>query len=68
MTHKMEIRSDGRLRVPENSVIPYIEGDGVGPDIWRASMRVFVQSFRGVTEGRRRTVGLRSLQERRPSI
>jgi isocitrate dehydrogenase len=32
---------DGRLVVPDNPVIPFIEGDGTGPDIWRASVRVF---------------------------
>jgi isocitrate dehydrogenase len=32
---------NGRLQVPDNPVIPYIEGDGTGPDIWRASVRVF---------------------------
>jgi len=31
----------GALKVPENPIIPYIEGDGTGPDIWRASVRVF---------------------------
>jgi len=41
MGNKIEIRSDGSLSVPENPVIPYIEGDGVGPDIWRASVRIF---------------------------
>ena len=30
----------GRLSVPLNPIIPYIEGDGTGPDIWRASVRV----------------------------
>src|SRR3990167_6156593 len=36
------IRSaDGRLEVPNNPIIPFIEGDGTGPDIWRASQRVF---------------------------
>jgi isocitrate dehydrogenase len=30
----------GALRVPDNPVIPFIEGDGTGPDIWRASVRV----------------------------
>ena len=34
-------RRDGRLIVPDNPVIPFIEGDGTGPDIWRASVRVF---------------------------
>ncbi len=29
------------LQVPDNPVIPFIEGDGIGPDIWRASQRVF---------------------------
>jgi len=31
---------DGKLVVPNNPIIPYIEGDGTGPDIWRASVRV----------------------------
>jgi len=31
---------DGRLRVPDKPIIPFIEGDGTGPDIWRASVRV----------------------------
>src|ERR1043165_2404727 len=31
----------GRLQVPENPILPFIEGDGTGPDIWRASVRVF---------------------------
>jgi len=32
---------DGRLEVPDHPIIPFIEGDGTGPDIWRASVRVF---------------------------
>src|SRR5947209_11495334 len=32
--------SAGRLSVPDRPVIPFIEGDGTGPDIWRASQRV----------------------------
>lgn len=32
---------NGRLTVPNNPVIPFIEGDGIGPDIWAASVRVF---------------------------
>ncbi len=32
---------NGKLLVPDNPVIPFIEGDGTGPDIWRASVRVF---------------------------
>jgi isocitrate dehydrogenase len=37
-----KIRSEnGRLIVPENPIIPFVEGDGTGPDIWKASVRVF---------------------------
>jgi isocitrate dehydrogenase len=32
---------NGELNVPSNPVIPFIEGDGTGPDIWKASVRVF---------------------------
>jgi isocitrate dehydrogenase len=32
---------DGRLTVPNSPIIPFIEGDGTGRDIWRASVRVF---------------------------
>ena len=32
--------SGGKLQVPDRPVIPFIEGDGTGPDIWRASVRV----------------------------
>ena len=31
---------DGHLQVPNEPIIPFIEGDGIGPDIWRASVRV----------------------------
>ena len=31
---------DGVLKVPDHPVIPFIEGDGTGPDIWRATVRV----------------------------
>ncbi len=38
---KIQYTADGKLNVPDQPVIPYIEGDGAGPDIWRASVRVF---------------------------
>jgi isocitrate dehydrogenase len=34
------VRADGTLEVPDRPIIPFIEGDGTGPDIWRASVRV----------------------------
>ncbi len=33
--------TDGKLNVPTTPIIPFIEGDGIGPDIWKASQRVF---------------------------
>ena len=40
MGEKITMTENG-LRVPANPVIPYIEGDGIGPDIWKAAQRVF---------------------------
>jgi isocitrate dehydrogenase len=34
-------RKNGQLHVPNHPIVPFIEGDGTGPDIWRASVRVF---------------------------
>jgi len=49
------IRSaDGRLEVPNNPIIPFIEGDGTGPDIWRASQRVFDAAVEKAYGGKRR--------------
>ena len=45
---------DGKLRVPENPIIPFIEGDGTGPDIWRASVRVMDGAVAKVYGGKRR--------------
>jgi isocitrate dehydrogenase len=36
----IRVKADGTLEVPDRPVIPFIEGDGTGPDIWRASVRV----------------------------
>ncbi len=40
MAEKITMGPDG-LKVPHNPIIPFIEGDGIGPDIWAASVRVF---------------------------
>jgi isocitrate dehydrogenase len=44
----------GALRVPNNPIIPYIEGDGTGADIWRASVRVFDAAVKKAYGGERR--------------
>ena len=48
--------ANGRLNVPDDAVIPYIEGDGVGPDIWRASRLVFDAAVEKAYGGRRKIV------------
>lgn len=45
---------NGKLVVPENPIIPFIEGDGTGPDIWRASVRVFDAAVDKVYGGKRK--------------
>ncbi|MBO0859778.1 MAG: isocitrate dehydrogenase (NADP(+)) [Chloracidobacterium sp.] len=46
----------GRLIVPDNPVIPFIEGDGTGRDIWKASVRVFDAAVEKAYDGERRIV------------
>ena len=38
--YSIAINSNGRLTVPDFPIIPFIEGDGTGPDIWRATQKV----------------------------
>jgi isocitrate dehydrogenase len=45
---------DGRWVVPDHPTIPFIEGDGTGPDIWRAAVRVFDAAIAKVSNGKRR--------------
>src|SRR5262249_34178770 len=45
---------NGRLNVPDNPVIPFIEGDGTGRDIWKASVRVFDAAVEKAYGGKRR--------------
>ena len=49
-------RKGGRLVVPDNPIIPYIEGDGTGPDIWRASVRVFDAAVEKAFGGKKKIV------------
>ncbi len=45
--------ANGVLSVPDHPIIPYIEGDGTGPDIWRASQRVFDAAVQKAYKGKR---------------
>lgn len=46
----------GRYQVPDNPIIPFIEGDGTGRDIWKASVRVFDAAVKKAYGGKRRVV------------
>jgi isocitrate dehydrogenase len=46
--------SNGRYQVPDNPIIPFIEGDGTGRDIWKASVRVFDAAVQKAYAGKRR--------------
>ena len=48
----------GTLKVPDHPIIPFIEGDGIGPDIWRASVRVFDAAVDKTYGGKKRIAWL----------
>jgi isocitrate dehydrogenase len=45
---------EGKLQVPDQPIIPFIEGDGTGPDIWRASQYVFDEAVKKIYGGKRK--------------
>src|SRR5207245_11779083 len=51
----------GRWIMPDRPIIPFIEGDGTGPDIWRAARRVFDAAVERTSGGRRRAEWLEVL-------
>src|SRR5689334_13856591 len=46
--------SGGKLSVPDNPVVPFIRGDGTGPDIWASSVRVFDAAVQKAYGGKRK--------------
>src|SRR6202142_1277910 len=46
--------TNGKLTVPENPILPFIRGDGTGPDIWAASVRVFAAAVQKAYGGKRK--------------
>ena len=46
--------SQGKLQVPDQPIIPFIRGDGTGPDIWAASVRVFDAAVQKAYAGKRK--------------
>ncbi len=56
-THGEKITlTDGTLNVPDHPILPYIEGDGIGPDIWRAAQHVFDGAVEKAYGGARKVV------------
>ena len=45
---------NGQLSVPDNPIIPFIEGDGIGPDIWRAAVRVLDSAVEKAYQGNKK--------------
>src|SRR2546430_10348649 len=60
MGDRIEFQQE-RWIVPDRPIIPFIEGDGTGPDIWRAARRVFDAVVEKVSQGRRRVEWLEVL-------
>lgn len=51
---KITMGANGRLNVPDNPIIPFIEGDGIGPDVWGASKKVLDAAVAHAYGGKRR--------------
>lgn len=56
MTGSKVTIKNGKLKVPNDPIIPFIEGDGTGPDIWRASVRVFDAAVEKAYKGKKKIV------------
>jgi len=52
--NRITISSDGTLKVPDTPEVPFIEGDGIGPDIWRATRMVIDSTVQKAYGGRRK--------------
>ena len=53
---KIQIQEDGTRVVPRNPIIPFIEGDGIGPDIWAASQRVIDAAVLKAYSGKKKII------------
>lgn len=58
MSNQIISVENGKLNVPNNPIIPFIEGDGTGPDIWRASQKVFDAAVEKSYNGKRKIAWL----------
>lgn len=56
MSQKIQVEN-GVLKTPNNPVIPFIEGDGTGPDIWAAAKRVLDAAVKKLTIVKKKLLG-----------
>ncbi|MFB8735418.1 hypothetical protein ACEQPO_21625 [Bacillus sp. SL00103] len=57
------------MNVPNNPIIPFIEGDGIGPDIWKAASRVLKkQNVEKAYKGEKQSLGKKYMQVRKLTI
>ena len=69
MSNPQTIKMDsGSLIVPDNPIIPYIEGDGIGPDIWYASVNVFDNAVKKAYKGNRKIKWLEIFAGEKPLV
>ena len=61
MADKITMGADGKLNVPNNPTIPFIEGDGIGPDIWKAAVRVLDAAVQKAYNGEKKIEWLKVL-------
>jgi len=61
MSERIALNLDGTINVPDHPVIPFIEGDGVGPDIWSATVKVLDASVEKAYGGKKKITWLRML-------
>jgi isocitrate dehydrogenase len=58
---RIQVDADGNLTVPDDPIIPFIEGDGIGPDIWAATRTVVDAAIGKATAGAKRIVWMEVL-------
>ncbi len=51
---KITLSADGKIQTPDYPIIPYVEGDGIGPDIWAAAVRVWDAAVARIYRGQRK--------------
>lgn len=54
MSGEKILNNYGKIHVPDFPIVPFIEGDGTGPDIWAASVRVFDAAVEKAYGGKRK--------------